>query len=93
VQFGLGAAAFGSALLGAPTVVTTVVSSLAILPIGGRAVQTAILEGKLGVDGLDGMAAVMMIAQQNLKSASFMAALIGLGEFIRELTAQRCQKC
>jgi len=92
VQFGLGAAAFGSALLGAPTVVTTVVSSLAILPIGGRAVQTAILEGKLGVDGLDGMAAVMMIAQQNLKSASFMAALIGLGEFIRELTAQRCQK-
>lgn len=92
VQFGLGVLAFGSALFGAPTLITSVISSLAILPIGGRAAQTAIQEGKLGVDGLDGMAAVMMIAQQNLKAASFMAALIGMGEYIRELTAQRCQK-
>lgn len=92
VQFGLGLAAFASALLGAPTVVTTVISSLAIAPIGGRAAQIAITEKKLGVDGLDGMAAVLMIAQQNLKAASFMVALIGLGEYIREMTAQHCQK-
>lgn len=92
VQFGLGAAAFGSAILGAPTIATSVLSSLAVLPIAGRAAQSAIEEGKLGVDGLDGMAAVLMIAQQNLHAASFMTALIGLGEYIRELTAQRCQK-
>lgn len=92
VQFALGTAAFGSALLGAPMIVTSVLSSMAVLPIAGRAAQTAIDEGRLGVDGLDGMAAVLMIAQQNLGAASFMTALIGLGEYIRELTAQRCQK-
>ncbi|MBX9688046.1 MAG: heavy metal translocating P-type ATPase [Candidatus Obscuribacterales bacterium] len=92
VQFTLGAAAFASSLLGAPTIATTILSSLAVLPITGRAAQTAIDEGKLGVDGLDGMAAVLMIAQQNLTAASFMTALIGLGEYIRELTAQRCRK-
>ncbi|MBX9722290.1 MAG: hypothetical protein K2X81_12895, partial [Candidatus Obscuribacterales bacterium] len=92
VQFALGLASFGSAIFGAPTIATSILSSLAVLPIAGRAAQTAIDEGKLGVDGLDGMAAILMIAQQNLKAASFMTALIGLGEYIRELTAQRCQK-
>jgi heavy metal translocating P-type ATPase len=92
VQLGLGLAAFASALLGAPATVTTVISCLAILPIGGRAAQTAVAERKFGVDGLDGMAAILMIAQQNLKAASFMAALIGLGEYIRDLTARRCRK-
>ncbi len=92
VQLALGAAAFGSALLGAPTLATTALSSLAVLPIAGRAAQTAIEEGRIGVDGLDGLAAVLMIAQQNLHAASFMTALIGLGEYIRELTAERCQR-
>lgn len=92
VQFGIGTAAFASALIGAPPLATTVLSSLAVLPIAGRAAQTAIEEGKLGVDGLDGLAAILMIAQQNLHAASFMTGLIGLGEYIRELTAQRCQK-
>lgn len=92
VQFALGVAAFGSALIGAPTIATSILSSLAVVPIAGRAAQTALDEGRLGVDGLDGMAAVLMIAQKNLGAASFMTALIGMGEYIRELTAQRCQK-
>lgn len=92
VQLVLGGASFASALLGAPALITTGLSSLAVLPIAGRAAQTALEEGRLGVDGLDGLAAILMIAQQNLGAASFMTALIGLGEYIRELTAQRCQK-
>lgn len=92
VQCAIGASAFASALLGAPAAATTALSSLAVLPIAGRAAQTAIDEGRIGVDGLDGLAAILMIAQQNLRAASFMTALIGLGEYIRELTAQRCQK-
>lgn len=92
VQLSLGASAFASALLGGPQIVTTVLSSMAVFPIAGRAAQTAVDEGRIGVDGLDGMAAILMIAQQNLGAASFMTFLIGLGEYIRELTAQRCQK-
>ncbi len=92
VQCAIGASAFASALIGAPALATTTLSSLAVLPIAGRAAQTAIDEGRIGVDGLDGLAAILMIAQQNLHAASFMTALIGLGEYIRELTAQRCQK-
>lgn len=92
VQLILGGASFASALVGAPALITTSLSSLAVLPIAGRAAQTALEEGRLGVDGLDGLAAILMIAQQNLRAASFMTALIGLGEYIRELTAQRCQK-
>ncbi len=92
VQFALGTAAFASAMIGAPAIATTALSSMAVLPIAGRAAQTAIDEGRIGVDGLDGLAAILMIAQQNLHAASFMTGLIGLGEFIRELTAQRCQK-
>lgn len=92
VQLIIGGAALGSSLLQAPFVVTATLTSLATVPIAGRALQTVVNEGKIGVDGLDGMAAGLMIAQKNIAAASFMIALIGLGEFIRELTAQRCKK-
>lgn len=92
MQFAVGAASFGSALCGAPALVTTTLAGLAVLPIAGRAAQTALDEGRIGVDGLDGMAAALMIMQGNLPAASFMTCLIGLGEYIRELTAQRCKK-
>lgn len=92
VQLLLGAAALGSCLVGLPPLVTTSLCCLSTLPIGGRAFTTALDEKKISVDGLDGLAAILMITRGNLGAASFMTALIGLGEYIRELTAQRCQK-
>jgi Cu2+-exporting ATPase len=92
VQFGIGAVAFASAFFRAPVVVTRVLLSLSVLPIGLRASRTLVEERRVGVDALDGIAAVLMTANGKLIEACFMTALIALGEFIREQTARRCQK-
>ncbi|SRR5579875_276700 len=92
VQCALGAAAFAAALLEMPLAVTNALVGLSVAPIMGRALDTAVKEKRLGVDALDGIAAVMMLASGKTVAAGFMTALIGLGEFIRELTAQRCKK-
>ena len=60
--------------------------------MGLRAVNTFLLEGRLGVDALDGIAASLMAANGKFKEACFMTALISLGEYIRERTSQHCRK-
>ena len=92
VQLGLGVAAFGSAALGLPAPVTQFLLAASIAPIASRALHTAIDERKFGVDALDGSAAALMLANGRLIEAAFMTALIATGEFIREMTARRCEK-
>lgn len=92
LQLIIGAGAFSACLFQAPLAVTVGLTSLSVVPIASRALQTLLTEGRIGVDGLDGIAAILMIAQKNITAASFMIALIGLGEYIRELTTQRCKK-
>jgi len=92
VQCALGAGAFLAACLEMPSLIVNGLLAAAVAPIAGRALSTAVSERRIGVDALDGIAAVLMITNGKLVAAGFMTALIGLGEFIRELTAQRCQK-
>lgn len=92
MQLGFGVAAFVSSIFAAPQVLTLALLSGSIAPILGRALRTAIEEHRMGVDGLDGLAALVMVLQRSYIAAGFMTALIGLGEFIRECTAQKCQK-
>ena len=92
VQCAIGLAAFASAFLKAPLAVTRILLSLSVVPIGLRASRTLLEEQRLGVDALDGIAAILMTANGKLVEACFMTALISLGEFIREQTARRCQK-
>lgn len=90
VQLAVSGAAFAASLLGLP--VATLLCCAAGVPILLRATQTAVKEKRISVDGLDGMAALMMMASRQMRAAAFMMTLIGLGEYIRELTANRCQK-
>jgi heavy metal translocating P-type ATPase len=90
VQFAASAAAMTAAMLGAPF--APALCCVSGLPILCRATQTAVRERRISVDGLDGMAAILMMTNGQLRAASFMMTLIGLGEYIRELTANRCQK-
>ncbi|MBX9694617.1 MAG: HAD-IC family P-type ATPase, partial [Cyanobacteria bacterium] len=92
VQLALGVAAFASNFLSLPTAVTRVLVSASIVPIANRALQTFVVEGKASVDALDGMAAILMLSHGRLLETSFMTTLIGLGEFIRERTARRCER-
>lgn len=92
VQFIVGSAAFTSACLGLPAVVTHSLLALSVVPIATRAVETIYYERRVGVDALDGAAAGIMLVQGNVMAAGFMTGLIALGEFIRECTAQRCKK-
>jgi Cu2+-exporting ATPase len=92
VQLLVSSVAFGGAIFGLPAIVTRSLLGLASLPILSRAARTAVEERKLGVDGLDGAAAVLMLMQGNFKAAGFMTTLIALGEFIREQTSRKCEK-
>lgn len=92
VQLGLGAAAFLAAACRLPSLVTRVLLAASIAPIARRALHTLVEEKKAGVDALDGIAAALMLVNGKIVEASFMTALIGLGEFIREMTARRCEK-
>lgn len=64
----------------------------AATPIFARAAGTLRQEKRLGVDFLDATALAIMGAQRNLSTCAFMAWLIGIGEYIREHTARRCEK-
>lgn len=90
VQFAVSGAALGMSIFGLP--VAPLVGCAAGVPILIRATQTAVREKRISVDGLDGMAALLMMLNRQLTAATFMMTLIGLGEYIRELTANRCQK-
>jgi Cu2+-exporting ATPase len=90
VQVVVSASALAASLFMAP--LQGPLALLASVPIICRALKTAMGERRISVDGLDGMATMMMIANHNFGPASFMMSLIALGEYIRELTAQRCQK-
>jgi len=92
VQLGLGVGAFVSGVAGLPALVTRILLTASVAPIASRALHTALEERKFGVDALDGTAATLMIANGRLVEAGFMTALISIGEFIREMTARRCER-
>ncbi len=92
IQLVFGAASFAVSALKFPVLISRTILGIAVVPIINRAFQTVLEEKRLGVDSLDGMAALLMIANGRLVEAGFMSALIGLGEFIRERTARRCEK-
>lgn len=92
VQALLGAAAFGASLLGLPSIATTTITLAACAPVAGRASRALMDDGHVGVDALDTIASTLMIARMDLIPAGFLAALIGAGEYIRDLTARRCRK-
>ena len=92
VQLAFGALAFGAAAFKAPLILTRICLGLSVVPIVNRAIRTLADEEKVGVDALDGMAAILMIANGKVIEAGFMTLLIGLGEYIRERTARRCEK-
>ena len=92
IQVALGTAAFVCASLRMPTVLTNCLLTVSVAPIASRALHTLVDERKFGVDALDGTAAALMIANGRPIEAGFMTALIGLGEYIRERTARRCEK-
>ncbi len=91
VQLALGAAAFASNFLGVPAL-TRVLVTASIVPIAARAFETILVERKASVDALDGIAAILMLCHGRLLETSFMTTLIGLGEFIRERTARKCER-
>jgi P-type Cu2+ transporter len=92
VQLMIGGAAFAAAILKAPLVVGRSLLAASIIPIATRAARTALDERKLGVDALDGTAAVLMLVSGKMPEACFMTMLIAVGEFIRDKTARHCRK-
>ncbi|HEY9678760.1 MAG TPA: heavy metal translocating P-type ATPase [Drouetiella sp.] len=92
IQLTLGGAAFAAASLKLPVLVTRVLVAASVAPVASRALRTYVDEGKFGVDALDGVAATVMMLNGKFVEASFMTALISLGEFIREQTSRKCQK-
>lgn len=92
IQMAISSAALVCSLIEAPIVVTRSLLFISVVPIGLRAVDTFLIEGRIGVDALDGLASGLMIKSGKVREACFMAALIGLGEFIRERTAGQCRK-
>jgi heavy metal translocating P-type ATPase len=92
LQVFISGAAFACSIFDAPLGLTRSLLFASILPIGLRATNTLLIEGKIGVDALDGMAATLMLANGKLKEACFMTVLISSGEYIRERTAQHCRK-
>lgn len=92
LQLVVGTAALAATLFKWPVVLTRVLIGASVTPIITRALRTGIEEKKAGLDTLDGTAALLLISTGKLLEATFMMSLIGLGEFIREKTAQRCEK-
>jgi cation transport ATPase len=92
LQLVIGGAGLATALFQLPAVVPRVLLAVSIVPIAVRAARTGLDERKLGVDALDGTAALLMLVSGKMKEACFMTMLIALGEFIRDKTAQRCRK-
>src|SRR5262249_18047311 len=60
VQLGVGAAAFVAAIFNMPAAVTNTLVAASVAPILARALDVAVEEQKVGVDALDGIAAVVM---------------------------------
>ncbi len=92
LQVFISGATLACSMLGVSNQLTNGLLITSILPISLRAINTLLIEGKIGVDALDGMAATLMLANGKLKEACFMTVLIALGEYIRERTAQHCRK-
>lgn len=92
LQAMLGAGALVAGWLKAPSLVVGSLLGGSLLSIGSRAVRTVCEEERLGVDALDLAAASLMVARGRYIEAGFMAALIGLGEYIRDLTAGKCKQ-
>ncbi len=92
VQVLIGGAALACSVFGAPLMVTRSLLFISMVPIGLRAADSLLVDGKISVDALDGLAATLMFANGKFKEACFMTALISLGEFIRERTSQHCRK-
>jgi P-type Cu2+ transporter len=87
----LGAAALGATLLRLPSMVPRMLLAAAVIPIVGRAAHGLFQDRRLNVDALDSGAALAMIATGSTGAGAVMAMLIGVGEFVRDLTARRSQ--
>lgn len=92
LQVSLGVLSFSSAILKLPFFVSKVLLAISTAPIAFRALRTALVERKMGIDALDGAAASVMLVNGKFIEAGLMTALIGIGEFIRERTTRRCEK-
>ncbi len=92
LQLVLGGSAFLSNFLNLPLFIPKILVSLSILPLGQRTLETALIDNKLSVDGLDFSASMLMTLNNKLPEAAFMTFLISLGEFIREATARKSSK-
>ncbi len=86
--------AFALTLVGGfiPRLVLLAVTSAVTLPVYSRATQSIVQNRRLNVDVLDAAAAVVMTLRGNLVASAFMVWLISVGEYIRELTAQRSHR-
>ena len=87
----LGAAALAATLLRLPSMVPRLLLAAAVVPIVGRAGHGIFHDRRLNVDALDSGAALAMIVTGSTGAGAVMAMLIGVGEFVRDLTARRSQ--
>lgn len=87
-----GLASFLAGLFGAPPPLTYALLGAAGAAIVGRAARTLYRQRRASIDALDATAGALMLLRGNLVAAGFMAALIGLGEYIRERTARRSRE-
>lgn len=82
----------GAALLLGPTAgfgLALVAILLTGLPIWRRALHTLVHERRLNVDFLDGLALVVAVLRRQPRTAALMAAMVHLGDVVRELTARQ----
>jgi P-type E1-E2 ATPase len=92
LQFVLGALSVACSVVELPVFITRTVLSFSLLPIANRAVQTLLDERRVGADFLDTVGCLLLIAESRHFPASIMMALIGLGEYIRDLVTASCQQ-
>jgi len=92
IQVGLGLSAFVCGFLPVPVALSRTLLLASAAPIACRATRTLLVERKVGIDALDGIAASLMIANGKFIEAGFMTALIAVAELIRDLTAKRCEQ-
>jgi Cu2+-exporting ATPase len=77
---------------GAPTILTKLLLSAAIFPMGVRALQLFIDEGRPGSDILDAASCVVLMLHRRYGPASLMTLFVSLGELLRYELTINCQR-
>ncbi len=90
-QFALGAASLAATVLELPAIVTGSIVMAATAPIVNRALQSLLLEKRVGADALDSVTCSLLIQNGNFFPAALMTSLIGLGEYMRHMITDKCQ--